>query len=554
MELRIFGPPGTGKTTRLARRASVAAEKFGASNVMVSSFTRAAAAELVSRDLPLPKENVGTLHALCWRALERPEIAEPHAAEFSAAHQLFRLSRVGADLDEPAHDRKLWSDADKLLLAYNRLRALMVERAAWPASVAGFAAAWEGWKREAGYLDFTDLIEHCLLDTRGAPGAPKVGLFDEAQDFTRLQTALIRKWAASMDHVLLCGDDDQLLYGWIGASVDAFLEPPLPEAHTEVLAQSYRVPRAVHALAARWITQVARRYPKVYLPRDAEGEVTAPSATWRAPEPLLSEIEAALAAGETIMVLAACGYMLEPVIQMLRRHGLPYHNPYRKKRGDWNPLATRKGAVGAAERLYYYLRPLWEIDGARARVWSVSALSLWVEHLKAEEVLVRGLKARLADLRSADTPREARAWIARVAEILAPEALGALSAMLDQGVPELAWFRDRLLTSRAASYEFPWAVATARGPEALTATPSVIVGTIHSVKGGEADRVVLFPDLSLQGFAEWQRAGSEGHDAVARQFYVGLTRARRKLILTAPAGELAVRGLVKGTDDERRIE
>ena len=46
-EFRIFGPPGTGKTSRLATRdVPRAVERFGPEKVMLTSFTRAAAAEI----------------------------------------------------------------------------------------------------------------------------------------------------------------------------------------------------------------------------------------------------------------------------------------------------------------------------------------------------------------------------------------------------------------------------------------------------------------------------------------------------------------------------
>jgi superfamily I DNA/RNA helicase len=70
-EMKIFGPPGTGKTTTLSRQIRRAAERYGSDAVVVGSFTRAAARELVSRDLPLDEGQVGTLHALCYRQLER---------------------------------------------------------------------------------------------------------------------------------------------------------------------------------------------------------------------------------------------------------------------------------------------------------------------------------------------------------------------------------------------------------------------------------------------------------------------------------------------------
>lgn len=52
-EYRIFGPPGTGKTTYLSQQIIKAVKKYGSRRVMVASFTKTAAEELVSRDLPL---------------------------------------------------------------------------------------------------------------------------------------------------------------------------------------------------------------------------------------------------------------------------------------------------------------------------------------------------------------------------------------------------------------------------------------------------------------------------------------------------------------------
>jgi superfamily I DNA/RNA helicase len=60
--------------------------------------------------------------------------------------------------------------------------------------------------------------------------------------------------------------------------------------------------------------------------------------------------------------------------------------------------------------------------------------------------------------------------------------------------------------------------------------PKVVVGTIHSVKGGQADVVYLFPDLSQAGDAQYNRGGA-ARDSAIRVFYVGLTRARETLYI-----------------------
>jgi DNA helicase II / ATP-dependent DNA helicase PcrA len=83
-------------------------------------------------------------------------------------------------------------------------------------------------------------------------------------------------------------------------------------------------------------------------------------------------------------------------------------------------------------------------------------------------------------------------------------------------------------------------IAAVRGPQALVDAPRVVVGTIHSVKGGEADVVYLFPDLSREGDAAYQQAG-QPRDSVIRQFYVGMTRAREILYICQQESGMAVR-------------
>jgi hypothetical protein len=80
---------------------------------------------------------------------------------------------------------------------------------------------------------------------------------------------------------------------------------------------------------------------------------------YKYPEPIVDDAERYVSAGLTVMVLATCSYMLEPLMAVLKRRGLPFHNPYRRKRRDWNPLqppaleanARRPHQPNAAERL-----------------------------------------------------------------------------------------------------------------------------------------------------------------------------------------------------------
>jgi len=72
------------------------------------------------------------------------------------------------------------------------------------------------------------------------------------------------------------------------------------------------------------------------------------------------------------------------------------------------------------------------------------------------------------------------------------------------------------------------------GPE-LATKPAIRVGTIHAAKGMESDNVVLSTTVSRR-IHEAQGIDSDQHDEERRIEYVGVTRARRKLIVATETG------------------
>jgi len=65
------------------------------------------------------------------------------------------------------------------------------------------------------------------------------------------------------------------------------------------------------------------------------------SGSYKAPEYcILASAMKHLESGQKVMFLASCSYMLQPMIQVLRKNGIPFHNPYRKANGFWNPSAS----------------------------------------------------------------------------------------------------------------------------------------------------------------------------------------------------------------------
>jgi superfamily I DNA/RNA helicase len=70
-----------------------------------------------------------------------------------------------------------------------------------------------------------------------------------------------------------------------------------------------------------------------------------------------------------------------------------------------------------------------------------------------------------------------------------------------------------------------------RSGEKLLDEPKIIIDTIHGVKGGEADNVILLSDMTKKTYDAYIRSEADEH----RVFYVGATRARHKLHVIAPS-------------------
>ena len=542
VEHRVIGPPGTGKTRYLTTQAERAGEKYGPEGVAACSLTKAAAQELASRVEEIPANQVGTLHAHAFRGLEQPALAEtPEAlAEWNlhveTVAPALRIGRAGIDreLDPTIEglDARA-TDGERLLAELSTRRARMEDPETYRGPLARFAELWGEWKRKSGRLDFTDLIERAIRDLDACPGRPAVMLLDEAQDLSRLEFELARRWGSATEQLVVCGDPFQNLYEWRGADPEAFWGGEV--ASERVLGQSYRLPRAVHAYASEWSRRLTTWRDIAFEPTDEEGEVRSLSdprsrPTYRQPAPLLPEIQRDLDAGLDVMVLASCAFMLEPLERQLREAGIPFHNPYRPKQGAWNPLR-------GAGRLLAFLRPQPEVWGEEHRLWTWRDLDLWLDPLESKAALERGAKtlvqSKLAPDLLGDVPDSA--------DQPAPLDLALSLVKEDQrekaGWGDVEWWAANLRERERRRYSYPLEVYRRRGGRALREPPRLVLGTIHSVKGGEADSVYVFPDLSR---AALPTAGGPATprlpDPVVRLFYVAFTRSRRRLTLLEPAG------------------
>jgi superfamily I DNA/RNA helicase len=70
----------------------------------------------------------------------------------------------------------------------------------------------------------------------------------------------------------------------------------------------------------------------------------------------------------------------------------------------------------------------------------------------------------------------------------------------------------------------------------LATRPQIRIGTIHAAKGMEAEVVVL-PTTTSRRIAEAQDKDQEQHDEERRVEYVGVTRARKTLIVSSESAD-----------------
>jgi superfamily I DNA/RNA helicase len=508
----IFGPPGTGKTTALSQLIAHYAATEGADSLLVTAYTRTAARELAGRALPVDEQHVGTLHSHCFHALGNPPIAETCLKEWNITFPVYAMAaqKSSWNADEPVYAwKRLGDDA---LHRVNVLRHQLIPVDAWPAGLRLFWKKWVQWKDDNGYCDFTDLLERARQLVPVAPGRPSTIIVDEAQDLSLLQWALLTQWGTHATRVIVAGDDEQCLYRWAGAD----FRPLLAGTQRRTLPQSYRVPRAIQARALRYAKRIRLRHAKTWQPRADEGAVRHGGEPWDAPDALLPRLLAWLeepwgTTGSTVACLAPCAYMLDPLLAVLKARGIPFSNRWRRNNAAWNPLEPLGHTVGIVRQVLDFLK---DPD----RLWTWQELATWAPLVRNDGVMRSGAK-RAITLKAKDT---ALCTEDDLKALFVPEALhGALQGSVE-------WLKSHATPAVTKTLAYPLRVYARYGEAGLTAEPHLTVGTVHSLKGAEADTVLFWQDLSrTQQLTLCQ--GGAGADDIYRMLYVAATRARHVL-------------------------
>lgn len=257
----VFGPPGTGKSTHLAKLVKELSSTT--SNMAVVSFTRAAAGVLVSKITNPSIRFVGTLHSLAFRVLKLTKQQVADDKKFAAWYghtDMEEMNTVMSVCNFAYHS------GCTLAEAYTSMNPTVPFM-----QLEHLAKSYENWVDTYQYVTFNQMIS-MATDLFNDGGAERfdVVVVDEAQDLTDKQWAMVAAMVSPDGRVFMGGDDDQGVYTWAGANPHTMIEV----ADTmEVLGQSYRIPSTVHSFAERVVKRIGKRAEKEYKPRAFEGVV-----------------------------------------------------------------------------------------------------------------------------------------------------------------------------------------------------------------------------------------------------------------------------------------
>ena len=258
----VLAGAGSGKTRVLTHRIAWLNEVLGvpAHGILAVTFTNKAAGEMRARaDAQLRHGArgmwIGTFHGIAHRLLRLHwnEAKLPESFQvLDSDDQLRLVKRVAQqlDLDDgrfPPRQIAWWINAQKD--EGRRPQHIQPGDDPWTDALRRAYALYQERCDRAGLVDFAELLlraHELLRDTPALLGHYRARfrdiLVDEFQDTNAIQYAFVRVLAGDGGRVFVVGDDDQAIYGWRGAKVEnvqQFLRD-FPGAQTIRLEQNYR--------------------------------------------------------------------------------------------------------------------------------------------------------------------------------------------------------------------------------------------------------------------------------------------------------------------------
>ncbi|MFL5288674.1 MAG: ATP-dependent helicase [Rhodopila sp.] len=589
--LLVLAGAGTGKTRVLTTRFAhiLLTRRAFPNQVLAVTFTNKAAREMrerVSAIIGQPAEGLwlGTFHALCARMLRRHAEHVGLESNFTILDTDDQLRLLKQVMEAERVDTKRWVPAGMMaVIQHWKDRGLTPARIT-PGENTDYAngkarllyTLYQERLRTLNAADFGDLLLHMTEILRTRPDVLadyhrrfRYILVDEYQDTNLVQYLWLRLLAQGHRNICCVGDDDQSIYSWRGAEVENILrfEKDFEGARIIRLESNYRSTAPILAAASGLIAHNEGRLGKTLRPGRADaqgGEKVTIVELWDSDEEARmvgGRIEELRREGHSlaeIAILVRAGFQTRAFEERLITLGMPYRVigglRFYERAEIRDAIAYMRATVQPADDLAFERIvnvPRRGVGDAALRAMHEAARSMSIPLSVAAARLIEtgGLKGKVKE--SVGTLLR---QMARWRDMLATDGhVVTVATMLDESGYTEMWKQDKSaeapgrlenlkeLLRAMAEFEtlagFLDHVALVTENEEQADDDKVSLMTLHGAKGLEFDTVFL-PGWE-EGVFPNQRAmdenGNKGLEEERRLAYVGLTRARRRAIVSHAA-------------------
>jgi len=330
--LKIWGAPGTGKTTTLLKEINGMAKLKGIENLSITTFRRDAADEIKCKVSVLTGtnerelSNVNTIHGICYGLLGMPEVIT--AEDLKTFGKKYGYETSGEVVDPGDPENATTEDMKHHFNFYSWMKNTctpLSEYYKYPNVVdlreghdlKQFYVDYEEFKNSIGKIDFSDMLTEC--SSQGLIPNSKVLIVDEFQDLTLQQYELFRIWAESMDDVIIAGDPLQAIYPFWGGSPEYFYDW---DAEEHILSTSYRLPLDIWFSARDTLRYNGRQEPPEIKTKKETGAIH--TIDYRDLE-YYTNRHYESASGTTFHLVRA-NYQVIPIAHLLAKMGIPFYN------------------------------------------------------------------------------------------------------------------------------------------------------------------------------------------------------------------------------------
>ncbi len=289
--LLILAGPGSGKTRVVTHRAAhLCLTVTEPEHILAITFTNKAAREMKERIEALNVANgmtVSTFHAFCARFLRRYADRAGVGANFTILDRDDRRKTIKKAIEACDLSAANWSPAavDHVISnAKNNMTtadAFAEQAGDWRhRTIARIYAGYEEIKEAMNGLDFDDLLLRvaAMLESDSELRSRledryRFVLVDEYQDTNAAQYRIARLLTRTRSNLCATGDPDQSIYGWRGADISNILsfDRDYPEAKVVRLEQNYRSSRRILNAADAVIARNVNRKTKALWTENEEG-------------------------------------------------------------------------------------------------------------------------------------------------------------------------------------------------------------------------------------------------------------------------------------------